>query len=120
MQRPMLQMEIERGLDVIQNAQRNEEPDVLEGARYALAGDCIGLQSVKPFTTQKNLSFGRWIDPSHHIKDCRLSRPVWADQTDELPAPHFHGEIGDSGQAAEPDRAPVQFEEAIHPSLSIG
>src|SRR5690606_20176905 len=53
----------------------------------------------------------RLIDPGDHVESRRLARPVGTDQPDQLAFADGGGQSGNGGQAAEPDRDILEFQQ---------
>ena len=94
--------------DVFENAHPPEDPDILERARDAEAGDGVGLEADEASFPEAHIS-GRGREHSRDdVKSGRLSRAVGPDQAEHLAAPHLEIERVEREDAAEaPGEAPA-------------
>ncbi len=116
MQGVAAQVDMEGHAHIIKGAQTGEETDVLKGSRNASFGDLIRPQTDEGNTLEPDVAFRGLIDAGDQIKHGGFAGAVWPDQTDQFVGPHLQGQLGDSRQAAEPDRASVQVQERRMPS----
>lgn len=81
---PVPEMHVAGGPDIVKNAQRPEEPDVLKRPRDPAPGDPVGALAGNIHPVERHPPGSRRIDPGHHVEDRRLARTVRPDEADEL------------------------------------
>src|SRR5204862_1364632 len=88
-----------------------EQLDVLEGAGDAAAGDGVGWNAGNVGALEDEPAAGRLVDAADQVEDGAFSRPVGADDGEDLAFLHVEGYAVDRADAAERDRDVVGFEE---------
>ena len=88
-------------LDIVQDRQVGEQPDVLEGPGDAPLRDLVGFETDQAFAVELHLARCRFIDAGHQVESGGLAGAVRADQADQLALVDFHIEVGDRFQTAE-------------------
>ena len=71
---------------IVQHRQFAEEADILEGPRYAVGGDDVGLSSGNGFPVQQDLARSGYVQAAQHVQDGGLARTVGSDQRLDLAA----------------------------------
>src|SRR5579859_2625671 len=95
--------------DVVQRGHVGEEPDVLEGAGQAQAGDLVGPAAGQVDTGEAGLALGRLIHVGEDVERRRLARPVRTDQGEDLALVDVQVELGDRHDPAEADGQVAQL-----------
>ena len=106
-------VELGGGADVVEDAHRAEEPDVLEGAGHAAFGEHVRFHAGGGFSVEGDLAFGRLIDAGDHVEDGGLARAVGADEADQLALADFQAHVADRRQAAEADGDIFEFQQGL-------
>ena len=106
-------------LDVVDDAQVLEQPDVLEGAGHPHPVDLVGLFAGGGHAVQQDGAPAGLVDVGQQVKDGGLARAVGADQAGDLVAADHQVEVVHCGQAAKVDaQAPdVQHRALVHVPL---
>jgi len=93
-------MEVIGDLDIVQDRQVGEQPNVLEGAGDAPLRDLVGFEPDQAFPVELHLAGRRFIDAGHQVEGGGFAGAVGADQADQLALVDFHVEVGDRFQPA--------------------
>jgi hypothetical protein len=71
-------------LYILQNRQIVKEPNILKGARDALADYFVRRKSMNRLSREIYAAGIRFVDARNQVEDGGLSRPIWPDQADNL------------------------------------
>src|SRR5437763_3322266 len=107
----VLVVDMAADLDVVEDRQLLEQPDVLERARQAEGGDVVRLASPRRLAVDEDLAVGGLIDAGEHVEDGGLSGAVRADQSDQLVRLEQEVEVAHRGEAAEANGHVFGFQE---------
>ena len=105
------QMQVEVDADVVEHGQRRKEPDVLEGARDALAGDFMRFFPDNRSFPEKDFALSGLIDSGDQIENGGLTGAVRTDQSDQFLIPDGQVQRRHRRQPAEPNGAFSQLQQ---------
>ena len=97
--------------DVIEDAHRPEEPDVLKRAGHPAFRENMRLLAGSRFSGEADLARGRLIDSGDHVENGGLARAVRTDEPDQLTLADAQAHLADGRQSAEADRDVFKFQQ---------
>src|SRR5687767_5509080 len=101
------------GQYVIQHRHAGKQPDVLERARHAMRCNLIGTLPMQSFAFKINLARCGFVDTGKQVKDSRLARAVWTNQSEDLSGVNGHVQLTDCYQSAETDGAFISSQDGV-------
>jgi hypothetical protein len=96
---------------VVERGEAAEDLRVLEGARHAEPRDPVRGDGQQVVAVEAHPPRRRPVETGDHVEHGGLARPVGPDQGEDLPGPDRQVDVGQRGEAAEPDREPGDLEQ---------
>src|SRR5687767_12731199 len=89
----LLRVSMTGGHDVLEHRHARKQPDVLESARHATAGDLVRLQAVDALAVEIKLAGRRCVHARQQVENRGFSGAVWSNQAVYLSLAHVHVEF---------------------------